>query len=128
MDIRSIRTDLGRALEQVDGLNVVTSKPGSVIAPAALLGSYTFNPHRHMTGGASLRWRIIMLVADSATGAMDDLDTFLSDSGQSVVAALEEFQSAYWTSVQVEESEDVQIIDVGGTSFIACPFPVEIFC
>lgn len=129
MNVADVRADLGLAIETV-GITAVTTKPGSVIAPAGILGPYNVDYHAVMGGleGSTLTILVSVVVADAADGAIEDLDAYLSDEGdKSLAVALESYSSDNWSSLRVLPTEDVSIIQVGATEFVGCQFQVEIF-
>lgn len=127
MDLAAIRADLGDALSVVDALNVITTKPGSIIAPAAILGTYNVTPHQAQ--GSTVNWSIHIAVSDIANGSFEDLDGFLSDEGDaSLIRALEDFSSVNWASLSCLQTSDVGVITVGATDYVGCVLPVEIYC
>ncbi len=129
MNIADVRADLGAALATT-GVNAVTTKAGSVVAPAAILGAYNVDYHTVMGGleKSTLTIVVSVVVADAADGAIEDLDAYLSDEGdKSLVVALETYVSANWSSLEVKPTDDITVIKVGAVDFIGCQFPVEIF-
>lgn len=131
MDIKAIRADLADALGTIDGLNVIKTKPGTVFAPAAILGAYSVDTNQVFGGvpSAMLTWHITVVVADAAEGSFEGLDEYLSDVGdKSVMNALEGYRSTHWSSLSCSASYDVSIVKVAATDYIGCQFPIEIFC
>lgn len=129
MDIVAIRGDLGLALAET-GVTAVTKKPGSIMPPSAILGTYNIQPHSAMGGLQSIvTWTILMCVADAADGAVEDLDAYLSDAGdKSLMVALEGYASDNWDSLTMLPTEDISVIQVGATEYLGCAFQVEILC
>lgn len=95
-----IRTDLARALEDVDGLSSYDTVPGQVNTPAAVVAPEDIEYHVDFEGGATYTLTIQFLVSigDWAT-AQETLDGFVSHDGTAVAA--------------IEASEDVNASVIG---------------
>lgn len=129
MNIVNIRTDLGAAIETVPGLKAVTKKAGTVVPPCVVLGPYNVAPNSAMGGLLSaVTFTLVVLVADAADGAVEDLDVYLSDEGDdSLIVALQDYDAASWDSLKVGQSDDIAIHQVGATEYLGCAMPVEIY-
>ena len=128
MDLADVMTELGTALEAIDGLRVFDYLADRVTPPAAVLAwpdiAYDVVLRR---GGDQMTFPVYVVVARSdARTARDNLAPYLAGSGgSSVKAALEggSYTACDLARVRTARVEPVVIAD---TPYLAAVFDVEV--
>lgn len=128
MNLADIRDGFRDALGGIPGISVVYRTVGSVNPPAVILGSPSgtydaaFGRVNH-----DITWPLVLVVANAADGAIEDLDRYLADDGDfSIRDAIDSHETDAWDDARVIGFEQYGVIEVGGVSYVGCIFNVSV--
>ena len=128
MNLADIREAFTEALSVIPDISVVYQVVGSVNPPAVILGAPSGRYDSTFGNEADMTWPLVLVVANAADGALDDLDKFLTDTGEySVREAIDTYSTTAWDSARVVGFDNYGSVSVGDINYVGATFQVEVF-